>query len=96
VIKYFQKVNIRRNWFASAYNPFILQFITEGKLQKQDFKTADLATLILRRQLYLHALGPEKVLCSSIGECQDWEWDWVGGLGSRGRGEGIRDFWKGN
>jgi hypothetical protein len=23
------------------------------------------------------ALGPMKALCS-IGECQDWEWEWVG------------------
>jgi hypothetical protein len=24
------------------------------------------------------ALGPVKVLYPSIGECQDWEWEWVG------------------
>jgi hypothetical protein len=24
------------------------------------------------------ALGPVKVLCPSIGECQNWEWEWVG------------------
>jgi hypothetical protein len=24
------------------------------------------------------ALGPVKVLCSSIGECQDWEWEGIG------------------
>jgi hypothetical protein len=24
------------------------------------------------------ALGPVKVLCPSIGECQDWKWEWVG------------------
>jgi hypothetical protein len=33
-------------------------------------------------------LGPVKVLCPSIGECQGQEAG-VGGLGSRGRGEGI-------
>jgi hypothetical protein len=34
------------------------------------------------------ALGPLKVLCPSIGECQGQEAG-VGGLGSRGREEGI-------
>jgi hypothetical protein len=37
------------------------------------------------------ALGPVKVLCPSIGECQDWEWEWVGwgaGWGDRGFLEG--------
>jgi hypothetical protein len=37
------------------------------------------------------ALGPVKVLCPSIGECQDWEWEWVGweaGGGDRGFSEG--------
>jgi hypothetical protein len=37
------------------------------------------------------ALGPVKVLCSSIGECQAQEVG-VYGLGSKGRGEGIGDF----
>jgi hypothetical protein len=33
------------------------------------------------------ALGPVKVLCPSIGECQDQEWEWmVGEQGERGRG----------
>jgi hypothetical protein len=32
------------------------------------------------------ALGPVKVLCPSIGECQDWEWEWVGWGAGRGRG----------
>jgi hypothetical protein len=41
------------------------------------------------------ALGPVKVLCPSIGECQGQERG-VGGLGSRGRGEKIGDFWRGN
>jgi hypothetical protein len=41
------------------------------------------------------ALGPVKVLCPSIGECQGQEVR-VGRLGSRGSGEGIGDFWKGN
>ena len=41
------------------------------------------------------ALGPVKVLCPSIGECQGQEVG-VGGLGSRGTGEGIGDFWRGN
>ena len=34
------------------------------------------------------SLGPVKVLCSSIGECQGQEAE-VGGLGRRGCGEGI-------
>jgi hypothetical protein len=37
------------------------------------------------------ALGPVKVLCPSIGECQDQEWEWVGwgaGGGNRGFSEG--------
>ena len=40
------------------------------------------------------ALGPEKVLCPNIGECQDWEWVWVGG--EQGQREGDRDFQRGN
>jgi hypothetical protein len=35
------------------------------------------------------ALGPMKVLCPSIGECQGQEWEWMGwgaGRGVRGRG----------
>jgi hypothetical protein len=42
------------------------------------------------------ALGPVKVLCPSIGECQDQEWEWglwgVGGGGERG---GEREFLEG-
>jgi hypothetical protein len=35
-------------------------------------------------------LGSVKVLCPSIGECQDQEWEWVGwGAGGQGRVEGI-------
>ena len=37
------------------------------------------------------ALGPVKVLCPSIGECQGQEVG-VGGLVRRQRGEGRRDF----
>ena len=37
------------------------------------------------------ALGPVKVLCPSIGECQGQEAG-VGGLVNRGRGEAIRVF----
>jgi hypothetical protein len=45
-------------------------------------------------------LGPEKVLCPSVGECQGQEAR-VGGLVSRGRAEGMegevvggRGFWR--
>jgi hypothetical protein len=41
------------------------------------------------------ALGPVKVLCLSIGECQGQDVG-VGGLGTRGRGEWIGDFQRGN
>jgi hypothetical protein len=41
------------------------------------------------------ALGPVKVLCPSIGECQG-QGAGVGGLWSRGRTEGIGDFQGGN
>jgi hypothetical protein len=41
------------------------------------------------------ALGPVKVLCPRIGECQGQEAA-VGWLGSRGRREGKGDFWRGN
>jgi len=41
------------------------------------------------------ALGPVKVLCPSIGECLGQEAG-VGELGSRGRGERIEDFQRGN
>jgi hypothetical protein len=41
------------------------------------------------------ALGPVKVLCPSIGECQGQEVG-VGGLLSRGKGERIEDFQRGN
>jgi hypothetical protein len=37
------------------------------------------------------ALDPVKVLCPSTGECQGQEVG-MGGLVSRGRGEGIGDF----
>jgi hypothetical protein len=40
-------------------------------------------------------LGLVKVLCPSIGECQSQEAG-VGGLGTRGRGKRIGDFWRGN
>jgi hypothetical protein len=40
------------------------------------------------------ALGPVKVLCPSIGECQGQEVG-VGRLGS-GEGKGIGDFQRGN
>jgi hypothetical protein len=41
------------------------------------------------------ALGPVKVLCPSIGECQDQEWEWVcWGAGGGGREYGI--FGEGN
>ena len=43
----------------------------------------------------VEALGPVKVLCPSIGECQGQKVG-VGGLGSRGRGERIGDFRRGN
>ena len=41
------------------------------------------------------ALGPVKVLCPSIGECQGQEAG-VDGLGNRASGEGIGEFWGGN
>jgi hypothetical protein len=41
------------------------------------------------------ALGPVKVLCPSVWECQDQEVG-VGGLVSREREEGIVGFWRGN
>ena len=41
------------------------------------------------------ALGPVKVLCPSIGECQGQKAG-VGGLVSWGRGERIGGFWRGN
>jgi hypothetical protein len=40
------------------------------------------------------ALGLVKVLCPSIGECQGQEAE-MGGLVSRGRGQGIGGFWRG-
>ena len=40
-------------------------------------------------------LGPVKALCPSVEECQGQEAG-VGGLGSRGRGEGIGGFQRGN
>ena len=41
------------------------------------------------------ALGPEKAGCPSVGECQDREAG-VGGLVSRGRGDGTGVFQWGN
>jgi hypothetical protein len=41
------------------------------------------------------ALGPVKVPCHNIGECQGQEAG-VGGLVSRERGEGIGGFQRGN
>jgi hypothetical protein len=41
------------------------------------------------------ALGLAKILGPSIGECQGQEAG-VGGLGSRGRGEGSGDFQRGS
>jgi hypothetical protein len=39
------------------------------------------------------ALGPVKVLCPNIGECQDWEREWVDwGVG----GYRVGDFQRGN
>jgi hypothetical protein len=40
-------------------------------------------------------LGLAKIICPSIGECQDQEAG-VGRLGSRGSREGIGDFQRGN
>ena len=40
------------------------------------------------------ALGPVKVLCPSVGECQGQELG-VGGLGNRGRRGGDRGFLEG-
>jgi hypothetical protein len=37
-------------------------------------------------------LGPVKVLCPSIGECQDWEREWVGWVAG-GRDMGFLE-WK--
>jgi hypothetical protein len=39
------------------------------------------------------ALGPMKALCPTIRECRGQE-EGVGGLESKGRGEGIGDFWR--
>jgi hypothetical protein len=41
------------------------------------------------------ALGPVKVLCPSVVECQGQEVRMVG-LGSRERVDGIWAFWRGN
>jgi hypothetical protein len=40
-------------------------------------------------------LGLGKIICPSTGECQSQDVG-VGGLVSRGRGKGIKDFRKGN
>ena len=38
------------------------------------------------------ALGLVKVLCPSIGECQNQEWEWVGlGAGAGGRDRGFSE-----
>ena len=38
------------------------------------------------------ALSPVKVLCPSIGECQNQEWEWVGlGAGAGGRDRGFSE-----
>jgi hypothetical protein len=47
------------------------------------------------------AFGPVKAQCPSVGECQDKEVEvgwWVGEHchRSRGRGDGIGGFWRGN
>jgi hypothetical protein len=39
------------------------------------------------------ALGPVKVLCLSIGGCQDWEWVWVSW--GAGEGGGYMGFFRG-
>jgi hypothetical protein len=39
------------------------------------------------------ALGPEKVLCPSIGESQDWAWEWI--VWEQGKGERDREFSEG-
>ena len=49
---------------------------------------------LVSHQLGGEALGPVKDLCPSIWECHNQEWS--GWLGSRGSGEGIGDFWRGN
>jgi hypothetical protein len=37
-------------------------------------------------------LGPVKVLCPSVGECQDQEWEWVGwGAGGGGEDRGFSE-----
>jgi hypothetical protein len=41
------------------------------------------------------ALVLAKIICPCIGECQGQDAG-VGGLGSRGRREGIGEFWRGN
>ena len=41
------------------------------------------------------AFGPVKALSPSVGECQGQEAG-MGKLVSRGRGEGIGNFWRGN
>jgi hypothetical protein len=40
-------------------------------------------------------LGSVKARCPSLGECEGQEVG-VGGLVSRGMGEGIASFWRGN
>ena len=41
------------------------------------------------------ALGLMKAQCPSVGECQERE-EGGGGLVSKGRGNGIGEFWRGN
>jgi hypothetical protein len=57
---------------------------------KYDVTNISQIKTISRFQNFPSALGPVKVLCPSIGECQDQEWEWVGwGAGGGGRGQGI-------
>jgi hypothetical protein len=43
------------------------------------------------------ALGPVKVLCPNIEECQDQEWEWVGwGAGGGGKDRGFLEGKLGN
>jgi hypothetical protein len=44
----------------------------------------------IRSSMGGEALGPVKVLCPSIEECQNQEWEWVGWGASAGKG--IGDF----
>jgi hypothetical protein len=46
-----------------------------------------------RSSMGVEALGPVKVLCPSIGDCQGQNWEWW--VGERVEG-GIGAFWRGN